>query len=197
MSLDSAKYDVFFSHSHEDVNEVEFLAKKIEDRSNHKVWLDRWVLVPGKKWQQELARGLGTVKCCAVFIGKNTPSGWFEIEIERAIDRQANDPEFRVMAVLLPGADMKIMDSFLSLRTWVDLRKGIDDEKEFHTLICGINGTPRGRGPELSKEKVSETVAKIKSQLKHIKDLLCEGLIDDEMAKEYRRKLIDNLIMEI
>lgn len=41
-------YDVFLSHSHEDAEWVEKLAKQLEDRKKLNVWLDKWILVPGE-----------------------------------------------------------------------------------------------------------------------------------------------------
>ena len=74
---DNEIYDVFLSHSHIYAEFVEKLAIKLEDNASLKVWLDKWILIPGKHWQQEMAIGLHKAKSCAVCIGKNTPSGWF------------------------------------------------------------------------------------------------------------------------
>jgi len=52
-------FDVFLSHSHEDATIVEELGRVLSDREEHfRVWLDRWVLIPGDHWQQDMARGL-------------------------------------------------------------------------------------------------------------------------------------------
>jgi len=47
-----AIWDVFLSHSHEDAESVEFVAKRLEDDGKFQVWLDKWVLIPGKSWQR-------------------------------------------------------------------------------------------------------------------------------------------------
>jgi len=194
MSLNETTYDVFFSYSHEDTSEVEKLAKRVEEKTDYRVWLDKWVLPPGKYWQPAIAQALGTTKCCMIFIGKTTPSGWFNQEIQKALDRRANDDEFRIMAVLLPGANEKTIDSYLGLRTWIDFRKGLTNDKALHDLICGIRGVPFGKGPELKKERTSKQMESIKRELIKIKKLLDEELIDEEIAKEYRRKLLDNFL---
>jgi len=120
-------FDVFLSHSHNDTDCVVTLAKKIEDDHGLHVWLDRWILIPGEGWQQAMARGLNQANSCAVFIGKETPRGWFKEEIQRALNRQTKDSQFRVIPVLLPGSDDMNVDDFLELRTWVDFRNGIND----------------------------------------------------------------------
>ncbi|VVB85168.1 TIR domain protein [uncultured archaeon] len=75
MTNDEKIFDVFLSHSHSDAIVVEALAKQLEDEFKFRVWLDKWVLIPGESWEQEIARGLDQAKSCAVCIGKETPEG--------------------------------------------------------------------------------------------------------------------------
>jgi hypothetical protein len=49
------RFDVFLSHSHHDAVWVEKLASRLADEHEFLVWLDRWNLIPGKPWQQEMA----------------------------------------------------------------------------------------------------------------------------------------------
>ena len=193
MIYDDLTYDVFLSHSHEDAEYVEKVAQRLEDESSFRVWLDKWVLTPGIPWQQGIATGLNKTHCCAVFLGKTVPKGWFRNEIERALNRQAEEEGFRVLAVLLPGSDEKTINQFVSLRTWVDFRNGIDNEHEFHKLTCAIKNVAPGRGPK-NKELTDEQMGQIKDNLSKIKQLLTDRLIDKEIAQEYQRKLLDGLI---
>jgi hypothetical protein len=101
-------FDVFLSHAHVDSELVESLAIRLQDEGNLLVWIDKWVLVPGERWQQEIAKGLVQARTCAVCIGKHTPAGWFREEIERALNRQAKDRSFRVIPVILPGGNMSL-----------------------------------------------------------------------------------------
>ena len=141
-------YDVFLSHSHTDAEWVEEIAKRLEDKAGLRVWLDKWILVPGEPWQHGMARGLNQARSCAVCIGEHTPKGWFQEEIGRALNRQTQDTSFRVIPVLLPNAKKYNVDDFLGLRTWVDFKKGIDDSHAFHLLVSGIRGVAPGRGPQ-------------------------------------------------
>jgi TIR domain-containing protein/FHA domain-containing protein len=140
-------YDVFLSHAHLDAEAVESLGSRLVDEGHVRVWLDRWVLVPGQHWQQEMAKGLDHATACAVCIGSHTPEGWFREEIERALNRQTKDREFRVIPVILPDGDPRLVDSFLELRTWVDFRKGLKDRYALHLLLSGIRGVQPGRYP--------------------------------------------------
>src|SRR3974390_2276307 len=133
-------YDVFLSHAHVDAALVEKLATILEDEHKLTIWLDKWVLVPGEHWQQGMAKGLDEAVSCAVCIGNKTPRGWFQEEIERALNRQTRDDKFRVIPVILPDGDRSLVDQFLELRTWVEFPGTIDDADAIHGLVCGIKG---------------------------------------------------------
>jgi hypothetical protein len=140
-------YDAFLSHSRLDADVVEELARRLEDKEELRVWLDKWVLVPGENWIPAMARGLEEARSCVVCVGKNTPRGWYHQEIQLALRRQLAEPSFRVIPLLLPNALEENVDDFLGLRTWVDMRQGIDDPLAFHRLVRGIQGLPPDRGP--------------------------------------------------
>lgn len=187
-------FDVFLSHAHVDASTVEVLGARLMDEANFRVWLDKWILVPGAHWQQEMARGLEQAKTCAVCIGQSTPRGWFREEVEKAINRQARDAAFRVIPVILPDGDRAIIDGFLELRTWVDFRKGIDDTEAFHLLRCGVAGLPPGRQQSSSVNQDDEGRL-IRERLNRIRLLRSEQLIDDDVALEFQRRILDQLVM--
>jgi len=140
-------FDVFLSHAHVDAEVVEKLGTRLADEGGLCVWLDRWVLVPGELWEQGLAKALAEAASCAVCIGSKTPSGWFNQEIQRALNRQTREPNFRVIPVILPGGDESLVDNFLELRTWVQFKEGIEDHDALRRLISGIKGVSPGRQP--------------------------------------------------
>src|SRR5262249_19239488 len=120
------EFDLFLSYSHRDAAWVEDLARRLEDENGLRVWLDKWILVPGAQWQQEIARGLDHARACAVCLGARAAKGWFKNEIGRALIRQANEPSFRVIPVLLPGSDPSVVDDFMELNTWVNFGEDTD-----------------------------------------------------------------------
>ncbi|HKN82187.1 MAG TPA: toll/interleukin-1 receptor domain-containing protein [Pyrinomonadaceae bacterium] len=138
-------YNVFLSHSHTDATLVEKLAEQLEDKNQLKTWLDKWVVTPGGSFQQAIAKGLQEAKSCAVFLGAKTAGGWFEKEYEAALNRQAEDKSYRVIPVLLPGADPDSVNVFLKLNDWVDFRDDAKFDYAMHRLVCGIKGIPPGR----------------------------------------------------
>jgi hypothetical protein len=115
-----SEYDVFLSYDHSDADAVEDIGRALALKGI-RVWFDKWILVPGQSWQQAMAKGLAQAAACAVCIGKRTARGWFQQEVERALDLQAQDPNYRVIPVLLPDAiDRELADlvpAFASLRT--------------------------------------------------------------------------------
>ncbi len=145
-------YDVFLSHSHDDAEIVEQLAKLLRDK-DLKVWLDKWELIPGRPWRRGMAKGLDEANSCAVCVGNKTPRGWFDQEIGRALNRQSQYPHYGVIPVILPGGDRRLVDDLLELQTWVVFSNSITDADSIHRLVCGIKGIPPGSGPDTPTPK--------------------------------------------
>jgi hypothetical protein len=139
--------DVFLSHNSREKPVVERLAQKLK-RAGIEPWLDKWHLTPGGRWQEELAAGLRDSASCAVFIGAQDAGDWEREEIGLALDRAAKTRGFRVFLVLLPGVnepfDPNSLSPFLSTRTWVDLRHGIETAASVQALVNAIKGVPLG-----------------------------------------------------
>jgi len=182
--------DAFLSHSHADAAWVEALARRLEDERGFKVWLDKWVLVPGKSWQQAMARGLEEAKSCAVFVGAKTPAGWFQQEIERALDLQTKNPEFRVVPVLLPDAQPDNLPGFASLRTWADFREGQDLDYAFHVLCQGVKGEPIGRWPPSQPPDPDRNLARYEARIRDLARFRALG-VHEEVIVEYERRILD------
>jgi len=147
----SHSFDVFLSHSHADASWVDRLARRLENEAGLRVWLDRWILIPGQSWHQAMARGIEQAGSCAVCIGEHTPTGWFQREIERALNHKVYEPSFPVIPVLLPTARITNVNNFLELHTWVDFRNP-DQAYAFHALVCGIKRQPPGPWPPQSRD---------------------------------------------
>lgn len=186
------RFAAFLSHSHEDAGWVQKLAQRLEDECGFRIWLDRWRLVPGASWQQEMALGLDQAESCIICIGSATPSGWFLQEIERSLDLQAKDPNFRVIPLLLEDASADNVPQFLGLRTWADFRKGKDQAYAFHVLKCGIEGKPPGRWPpDAGSTAEHPAIASYERKLQELQHLRDKYEIRDELVIEYQRKILD------
>ena len=194
------KYQVFLSHSHQYGAWVEALAKRLEDEHGFRVWLDRWVLVPGTSWQQEITKGLEEAQVCAACVGRETSKGWFQREIEKALNRQASDAAFRVIPILLPDAPSdltEVMPAFLELRTWVDFRQGSDPDYAFHFLVQGIKGEPVGRWPLPGQDSLNSGVGSrfsdAERRLQEFRKLReAAGEFSEEVRIEYEKKILSD-----
>jgi hypothetical protein len=92
-------------------------------------------------WQDELADILARSATVAVLIGPSGMGTWHNEELRVAMDRAARTrDEFRVIPVLLPGADPDALSAFLAQRTWVDFRSGLDDVPALTRLAAGVRG---------------------------------------------------------
>jgi hypothetical protein len=68
------KFDA--SHNSQDRPIVERIAEWLEDNTNISVWLDKWNLIPGEPWQEEIEDALDGSRCCVVFLGANGIGPW-------------------------------------------------------------------------------------------------------------------------
>jgi hypothetical protein len=96
-------YDVFLSHT-SDKDAVEAIARRLEDEAALSPFLDKWHLIPGNPWQEELEQALDTSRTCAVFLGPHGIGSWENEEMRSALNDRVKHPGFRVIPILLPGA---------------------------------------------------------------------------------------------
>jgi len=186
---ESKQFDVFLSHSHMDAEWVEKnLAVRLVDEYGFRVWLDKWMLIPGQSFVQGMARGINQAHCCAVCIGEHTPLGWFRQEIQKALNRQAKDPSFRVFAILLPGAKDVNVDDFLELNIWVDFRSS-DIAYAFHVLVSGVRGEPPGKWPP-TEPVTMKTSADVEAKLRELHRFKQENWVDPSIAVEFQRTIL-------
>ena len=97
-------FDVFFSYATRDHAAVERIARELTDLGI-RVFLDRWYLTPGQRWVPELEQTLAACKAVAVFVGAEGLGRWQQPERDLALNRQAREPGFPVIPVLLDRAD--------------------------------------------------------------------------------------------
>ena len=142
------KYDIFLSHSSADKPAVEEIARKLQ-AAGIEPFLDKWHLVPGEPWQEALEEALDQSRTCAVFLGPGSIGAWQNEEMRSALETRVRDKSSRVIPVLLPGSfepRKEELPRFLRRLTWVDFRKGLEDEDAFRRLLSGIRGKAPGPG---------------------------------------------------
>jgi hypothetical protein len=140
-------YDIFLSHTSGDKDAVERIAQRLRAEAQIEPFLDKWHLIPGNPWQEELEQALDQSRTCAVFLGPAALGPWENEEMRLALDKRTRNPAFRVIPVLLPNAQMPEkgpLPDFLRRVTWVDFRVGLDDTEALHRLVSGIKGIAPG-----------------------------------------------------
>jgi hypothetical protein len=96
--------DAFLSYNRADAEAVERVAAELR-ASGLEPCLDAWSLMPGASWPDALERQLAECLSFVAFVGPSGSGAWQKREIQFALDRQADDPDFPVIPALLPGAD--------------------------------------------------------------------------------------------
>jgi hypothetical protein len=104
--MEKSRFHVFLSHSSADKPLVEALAHWLR-KEGLEPWLDKWYLIPGEPWQQEIERALRACATCAVCIGPTGIGPWQNEEMRTAIDRRVSQGNFRVIPIYSPAASAK------------------------------------------------------------------------------------------
>lgn len=132
---------VFLSHAGEDAAAVKELAQRMR-QAGIDVWLDVDELQPGDEWMRELEVALDGSEAFAVYIGRTGIMRWIGREVRVALDRNTQDPRFRFIPILGPGADPKALPRFVAQHQWVDLRDGDLDPVKIRQLVGSILSRP-------------------------------------------------------
>src|SRR5262249_40220822 len=149
------RFDAFLSYNSLDRHAVEEMASRLRAEGLD-VYLEVHEVVPGDPFQLKLAEALRDSKTCLVFVGPNGLGPWQTEELQVAIHRRVREAGYRVIPVLLPGAERPRRGDvahleFLINASWVEFLKTLYDEKEFRRLIWGITGKkppPEGKPPD-------------------------------------------------
>jgi DNA-binding response OmpR family regulator len=143
-SQSSRRSDVFLSYHRTDQEAVEYLAQRLRE-AELQVWLDRWNLLSGDPWQEEIEEALDSCATCVIFWGPSGLGPWQHMEMRIALERRVREKGYRVFPVLLPEClDPKKMSPFLRQMMWVDFRERLNDSEAFKNLVAGIRGMVPG-----------------------------------------------------
>jgi hypothetical protein len=195
-STDSAAhqhlYDVFLSHQSGDKSLVESIATRLVNEQGLRPFLDKWHLIPGEPWQEALEEALDRSKTCAVFLGPGGLGPWENEEMRAALEERVRNKSFRVIPVLLPGAepkDEKTLPRFLRRLTWVDFRGGLNDPDTFQRLIAGIRGVAPGPGSAQTTSAI--TPARTAGRMpRRLRDVLSSIFAGEGMSRVETWKIV-------
>lgn len=154
---------VFLSHNSRDKNLVRPLANWLKDQlpSDISVFFDESDIVLGDNISQRLDLALEECTCGLVCFGARGQGPWHNEEIAALLTKQIDHShsggkgdEFRLIPVLLPGADENKLPVLYRHRLWADLRAGLGDSQiVLQRLLSAITGKPgREDGTVLAPE---------------------------------------------
>ena len=137
------EYDVFLSHSSNDLPVVKDIAKQLGSLGI-KVWLDTQECTAGTLFQEKIEQGIRNSKSVAVMIGPGKIGNWVRAELRVSLAENVTR-QIPIIPVLLPNApESPDLPLFLKTFIWVDMRKGITDDG-IDDLASGITGKPAKR----------------------------------------------------
>jgi hypothetical protein len=135
-------FDAFLSYSSRDKEAVAGLAARLK-RDGLRIWIDDDELHPGDDWAGEARSALARVPAVAVFVGPHGIGHHQEAELVEALDSsRPGDGRFRLIPVLLPGADAMSLPPYLAKYLWVDFRDSLDNGEAYRQLKDAL--LPRG-----------------------------------------------------
>ncbi len=143
---------LFLSHSGYETENAKHLANQLKS-AGVDVWLDVNVLAPGDIWIERIQEGLNRSTAFAVYVGHTGVGNWVANEVRVALDRNADDPRYRIFPILGPGANDEHLPSFLRLHQWLDLRKPVENLDQLRTLVAAVLEAPASSQPALCDSK--------------------------------------------
>ncbi|HEY0722769.1 MAG TPA: toll/interleukin-1 receptor domain-containing protein, partial [Pyrinomonadaceae bacterium] len=135
--------DLFVSHNSKDKTFIDYIAKRLNDEYDVKLWLDKWSLEAAVDWAPAIEKALQSCDSCAVVLGAN---GWGPHhlgEAQLALKRKREYPNFRVIPILLPGAssdNMVVLGDFFQQVHRVEFTGHGLEEEAFQRLWATIRG---------------------------------------------------------
>ena len=135
--------DAFLSYNNQDKQQVEQIARCLEEKAGLRVWLDKWNVLPGDPWQEEIEKALDASGACVVFLGESGLGSWQHEEMRAVIADRVERQQTRVVPVLLPGIHRPEQESklprFLRRLSWVKFNADVNEE-ENRSCWPGVSG---------------------------------------------------------
>jgi energy-coupling factor transporter ATP-binding protein EcfA2 len=139
--LQTEPFDVFVSYSRVDSRHAADIDDLLRARGLTS-FFDRRNLSPGLPWVRGLEKALNATKSAIILIGPRGLGNTQQYERDLAFIRQTRDPSFRIVPVILPGAQVDQW-SILQTLTWIDfasVAKVSDAPAELDRLVEAVRG---------------------------------------------------------
>jgi TIR domain len=118
----TASWDVFISHSTQDVEIVTQVADDLED-VGLSVWLDRSTIGPGERIREKINLGIKNSTVVLIFISRRSlKSRWVLNELDAAMLREINERRPLLLPVLIGRVHTNELPEDLKGKKYLDLR---------------------------------------------------------------------------
>jgi WD40 repeat protein/energy-coupling factor transporter ATP-binding protein EcfA2 len=135
-------YDVFVSYSRADWRHAVEIDSVLRAKGL-RPFFDRRNLAPGLPWFRALEQAINAARAVIVLVGPRGLGNTQQYERDLALVRQAHDPAFPVVPVMLPETTTDLPFDFLRVLTWVDfshVAKVSDAPDVLEHLLAAIHG---------------------------------------------------------
>jgi hypothetical protein len=128
-----AKYDIFLSYRHLNVEWIEILRKNLE-KQGYTVFVDNYEIIAGENFKRQLKYAINNSKSAIIVISEESSmSEWMEKEYEWMKERKLDDSSFKIIPILI--------DKFISPPEehihCIDFTKKKYAES-FYDLVCSL-----------------------------------------------------------
>ena len=104
---------LFISYSHKDSIIVTSIVRKLA-LSGYKIWMDAKNIVPGDNYIHKIAEGVHRSDVYVIFLTKaSTDSKYVMAELSYAVKRNIEEPQFKIIPILLENVSVPIIISNL------------------------------------------------------------------------------------
>jgi formylglycine-generating enzyme required for sulfatase activity len=135
---------VFLSHSSADSAGAKVIAQLLRN-TGVGVWLDLDQLTPGEQWSTALEQALKDSTHFLVLVGESGVQRWVDREVRYALDRNTQNPKYRVIPLLGPGARENDLPLFLQQQQYLKLDWSQPDVAAVQRIAAAILEAPPER----------------------------------------------------
>ncbi|HEY0173455.1 MAG TPA: TIR domain-containing protein, partial [Pyrinomonadaceae bacterium] len=141
MTPPSKHYEVYLSYNQRDIDSVEYIATRLQE-AGVRTWFFPWQVTAGDTWAEMMEAGMSSSACGAVIFGPHDLGEKQKQEVEFFSRRAGpgSNESFRIIPVLLPGANPNHLPEDIKRWVWVDFREGLHREATLNSLLAAIRG---------------------------------------------------------
>ena len=131
---------IYISYNSDDLTAVQYFVQKLKQQGMD-VWLDVEMLLAGDALTDKIERGLRLSSSVILCLGSSGLGHWQKDEISVSRELSQERASFRVIPVLLPGADLKAVPVMIRATVLIDFRETLEDTFEWHRLKSALSGS--------------------------------------------------------